>query len=112
GTDTSATSFAIGASIDSCTPPSGPTGTSLTITGTGFTGATAVTFNGVSAGSPGIGFKINSSNQITATVPVGASTGRIKVTTPLPGGILISTTDFLVSPKITSFLPTSGKIGT
>ena len=53
-------------------------GKTLTITGTNFTGATAVKFNGVSA----ITYTVNNANQITATLPSGATTGLISVTTP------------------------------
>jgi hypothetical protein len=58
-------------------PLSGPVGTSVAITGTGFTGATAVTFNGAPAS-----FTVDLSTLITATVPVGATDGPIAVTTP------------------------------
>jgi IPT/TIG domain-containing protein len=71
-------------------PLSGPVGTSVTITGTGFTGATAVTFNGTPAT-----FTVNLSTQITATVPLGATDGPIAVTTP--GGTDASTLDFDVT---------------
>jgi hypothetical protein len=54
----------------------------VTITGTSFTGATAVRFGGVGATS----FAVNSATQITATVPVGAVTGKISVTTPAGTG--------------------------
>lgn len=49
----------------------------VTITGEGFTGATAVKFNGVDAAS----FTVNSNTQITATVPTTATSGLISVTT-------------------------------
>ena len=54
-------------------------GTSVTITGTAFTGATAVTFGGVSATS----FTINSARSITAVAPPHAAGAvAIEVTTP------------------------------
>jgi uncharacterized repeat protein (TIGR03803 family) len=72
-------------------PPNGPVGTVVTITGTGLTGATKVTFGGVAATV----FTVDSSTQITATVPTGAVTGKIAVTTP--GGTAISTATFTVN---------------
>jgi hypothetical protein len=48
---------------------SGPAGTSLVITGHGFSGATAVRFGSVVAST----FTVDSDGQITATVPIGAS---------------------------------------
>jgi len=102
GQKTSATSFTVvtapAPTISSFTPAFGPTGTSVKITGTNFSGTvsgasfttTGVTFNNV-AGT----FVVNSATQITATVPSTATTGRIKVTTP--GGSATSTTDFTVS---------------
>jgi uncharacterized repeat protein (TIGR01451 family) len=61
--------------ISSFSPPSGLPGSSVVITGMNFTGATAVRFNDTTAS-----FTVDSDNQITATVPVGASTGPIAVT--------------------------------
>jgi hypothetical protein len=91
GTGSSLTNFTIAApTITSFAPTSGPVGTSVVITGTNLTGATAVTFNNVTAT-----FTVNSATQITATVPATATTGKIKVTTP--GGSVTSTADFVVS---------------
>ena len=55
---------------------SGPVGTSVTITGTNLTSATQVTFNGVAAT-----VTADSSTQISTSVPAGATTGPIAVTT-------------------------------
>ena len=62
--------------ITTFTPGNGPVGTSVTISGTNFTGATAVTFNGSTAS-----FTVTSGTAIQATVPAGATTGPISVTT-------------------------------
>ena len=69
--------LAAGPTITAVSPASGTIGTTVTITGTGFTGASKVTFN--AAASP---FTVTSSTQITATVPAAASTGPIAVTAP------------------------------
>ena len=60
-------------------PPAG--GTSVTITGTGFTGATAVKFGSTAASS----FTVNSATQITATSPAGTA-GAVDITVTTPGG--------------------------
>lgn len=63
----------------------------VTITGTNFTGATSVTFNGVVAAHT-----VVNATTITATLPAGATTGVITVITPNAVGI--STTSFQVRP--------------
>ncbi|MFJ1975402.1 IPT/TIG domain-containing protein [Streptomyces sp. NPDC087903] len=69
--------------ITAVTPPNGPTsgGTTLTLTGTGLTGATAVSFNGTPASS----FTVNSATLITAVTPSG-SAGAAEVTVTTPSG--------------------------
>ncbi len=76
--------------ITSFSPTSGTVGTSVTINGTNFNSASVVTFNGTSAS-----FTLNSNIKITATVPSGATTGPIRVTTP--GGTAISSSNFTVT---------------
>lgn len=61
--------------IGGITPTEGSSLTTVVITGSGFTGTSAVTFNGVSATS----FTIDSDVQITAIAPVGVSTGAVEV---------------------------------
>jgi uncharacterized repeat protein (TIGR03803 family) len=70
----------------------GTVGATAQILGTGLTGATAVTFNGVPASS----FTVASDTFLTATVPNGATSGRVQVTTP--GGALTSNEGFVVLP--------------
>ena len=78
--------------INSFSPTSVCTGssTSVTIIGNGFTGATAVTFNGVASS-----FTVNSNTEIIATLPASATTGAISVITA--GGTAISAS-FTVNP--------------
>lgn len=92
--------------ITSFTPTSAGTGLTVTITGTNFTGATAVSFGGTAAAS----FTVVSATQITAVVAAGV-TGMIQVTTP--GGMATSagTFTYVLTPTITSFTPTSASPG-
>jgi uncharacterized repeat protein (TIGR03803 family) len=92
GTLTSSRKFDVVPVITSFTPTSGPVGTQLTITGSGLTGATKVTFGGVKATN----YTVNSGTTITAMVPGGALTGKIKVTTA--GGTASSQATFTVTP--------------
>ena len=77
GTLNSNVSFLVTPQIKSFTPASGAVGTSVIITGVSLTQTTKVTFGGVEATS----FEKNSNTKVTATVPTGAKTGKIEVTT-------------------------------
>ncbi|WP_433951704.1 autotransporter domain-containing protein [Brevundimonas bullata] len=70
--------------ITGLTPGSGPTegGESVVITGTDFTGATAVSFGGVAASS----FTVNSATRITATTPASPA-GSVPVSIVNPQGM-------------------------
>jgi uncharacterized repeat protein (TIGR03803 family) len=91
GTLLSNQNFKVLPTVKTISPTSGVVGTVVTITGTGLTQATKVTFGG-KAGT----FTVNSDSQITATVPTTAKTGKIEVTTP--GGAASSSTTFTVTP--------------
>lgn len=67
--------FSQAPTITSFTPTSAAKGTTVTITGTNYTGASAVSFGGVAASS----FVVISPTQITAVVPVAVS-GLVSVT--------------------------------
>jgi uncharacterized repeat protein (TIGR03803 family) len=87
---TSNQKFLVTPVVLSFNPPSGPVGTQVVITGNSLKGATKVTF-----GSKKAIFSVDSYTQITATVPAGAVTGKIQVTTP--GGTAVSPTAFTVN---------------
>jgi hypothetical protein len=81
-------------SVSSIGPSHGNAGTSVTITGGGFTGATAVRFGSAKAGS----FTVDSDASITAVAPTGSGTVGVSVTTPagtssITGPNLLSTAD-------------------
>jgi len=80
--------------ITSFLPDTGPIGTTVTITGTNFDPVAAnntVKFNGVDAETPSTA----SATSLTVTVPTGATTGPISVTTIAGTGI--SSTNFTVT---------------
>jgi len=83
--------------ISSFIPTSGGTDTSVTITGTNFTGATAVKFGGTDAS----GFTVDTPTQITATVGSG-TTGTVSVTTSY--GTATSTNSFTYLPPGSSLV--------
>ena len=104
-----------GASIDSgpvvssVNPPAGPLagGTVVTIDGSGFTGASAVSFGAVAAPS----FTVISDIEITATAPAGAGTVNVTVSTPgatSPAGSSAQEYTYLSLPAVTGVAPATG----
>jgi YD repeat-containing protein len=94
------------------TPTQGPVGTTVTISGTGFSATVSnntVSFNGVTANVVSA-----TPNQLVATVPPGATTGLISVTSP--NGSATSSTSFVVTtgsgaPTITGISPSVAVAG-
>jgi hypothetical protein len=78
--------------ITSFTPAAAANGSTVTISGTNFIGATAVSFGGTAAAS----FTVVNATTITAVVPANAS-GTINVTTPAGTGT--STSSFTITPQ-------------
>ena len=95
--------------VTSLATTSGPSagGTSVVITGTGFTGASAVVFGSTSA----TGFTVNSATQITATAPAG-SAGTVDITVTTTGGTSATGAGdqftYVAAPTVTSLATTSG----
>jgi hypothetical protein len=85
-------------------------GTSVTISGTGFTGATEVDFGTV----PATNFTVNSDTSITAVTPPSAP-GTVDVTVISGGGTSVTGSvdqyTFYSQPSVTSVSPNSGPVG-
>ncbi|MGZ3645586.1 MAG: IPT/TIG domain-containing protein, partial [Ktedonobacteraceae bacterium] len=93
--------------VSSISPTSGPVtgGTTVTITGSGFTGASKVLFGAVAASN----LTVKRGTQITAVSPAGSGTVDVRVTTP-GGTSVISGADkfsYVVVPPIPTVTPTS-----
>lgn len=80
-------------SITGLAPTTGSStgGTSVVISGSALTGATAVTFDGVSATS----YTVDSATQITAVTPAGTPGALVDVVVTTPGGSYTSSGGFL-----------------
>jgi hypothetical protein len=92
-------------------PSAGPTagGTSVTITGTNFTGATVVKFGATNAT-----FTIVSATQINATAPAHPS-GTVDITVTTPGGTSATSVNdqffYAGPPTVTTISPSAGPLG-
>jgi hypothetical protein len=92
--------------ITSFSPAFSGSGTTIQISGTNFTGVTAVSFGGV----PATSFTVISATTIGAVVGTGAS-GSVAVTTP-GGTATLPGFTYMPPPTISSFTPTSAATGT
>jgi hypothetical protein len=89
------------------TPGFGPPNTSVTVTGANFiVGNTTVKFGSITAGS----VTVNNASNLTVSVPSTATNGPVTVT--IPSGSDTSSQVFFLPPRITSFTPTNGGLGT
>jgi hypothetical protein len=84
--------------VTSFSPTSSCGGGTIIITGSGFTGATSVTFGGV----PALSFEVNSSTEISALVDNAGGTGLVSVTTPAGTGTSAGTYTFQGAGPIVS----------
>ncbi|MGX1976985.1 IPT/TIG domain-containing protein [Streptomyces kronopolitis] len=92
--------------VSSVFPTSGSSsgGTSIMVTGSGFTGATAVRF-----GATPSSFAVNSDTQITALAPAGIGTVQVTVSTPSGTSNQFVTFTYLATvPVLSTVSPSSG----
>jgi hypothetical protein len=109
GSDTSAVAFltvTLAPSVLGFSPSFGIANDSVSISGLLFSNVTSVSFNGVPAA-----YSVNSATSITATVPAGAGSGPISVTTV--NGTATSSNSFVVlagsgAPVVAFFTPGTG----
>jgi hypothetical protein len=94
--------------LTSFIPASGTPGTLVKLVGTSLTGTSLVQFNGIPSANTSANASITTT--LTATVPDGATTGRITVTNE--AGTVTSAADFRVPPTISGFAPEAGVAGT
>ena len=99
--------------VSGLSPASGPLagGTSLTITGSGFSGVGAVMFGSL----PAAGFTVNSDTQITAVSPFGMGAGPVDVVVSSLAGLSATSpadqfTYVADYPTISSLSPSSGPL--
>jgi hypothetical protein len=103
------TPFYLPPRIDGFDPPSAQAGTTITLTGVNFTGATQVLLGGTNLP----GFTVASTNRITVVLPDGAPSGRWRVVSP--GGSADSANSFTSVgriPILSDFTPKVGAPGT
>ncbi len=110
---TSRPAVAVAPLITGFSPGTDEIGRTVTVRGSGFTGATAVSVNGIPAAHV-----VSSDTLLTLTIPDGAATGLIAVTTPggtatsadsLAVGTVKKRNRFRIGPEVGVYLPTSSK---
>ncbi|WP_310723470.1 IPT/TIG domain-containing protein [Streptomyces sp. N2A] len=96
--------------VSGVSPNQGPVfgGNTVIVTGSNFSGATAVTFGTTTATS----FTVDSPTRISAVVPPGAA-GAVQITVTGPGGTSApgATYFYLAAPVLTGVTPASGPLG-
>ena len=106
GSATSPAVFFYPPSIAAFTPGNGGEGTSVSISGSSFTNATSVLFDG----DPALFFTVVNNSLIQASAPNSVSTGPLSISAP--GGVAVSVDTFYGPATFTGFLPSEGFPGT
>jgi hypothetical protein len=108
GTNVTSTPFFVSPTVTGFSPLTAKPGATIVIQGSNFTNVSRVRFSG---GIDAL-FTVASSNRLSATVPLGAQTGPVRVMNP--GGEGVSGSSFVVArldPIILGFTPTFGAAG-
>ncbi len=105
GSFSTVTPFFVTALLTGFSPPQGKPGDSIEIQGQNLGTIDALTF-----GSAAAAFNIVSPTNLLAFVPTNAVNGPVQVTTP--AGVAVSSSNFVVTPRIIRFTPTFGQVGT
>jgi|GEM_PF-558971 len=103
GSASTTNNFLLPPVITDFSPTNGIAGTTVTITGTNFTNAASIDFNGENAS-----FSVNNNNEIIAIVPNKASSGPIRIINLADTNS--STDSFFVPPQLSGFSPSSGLV--
>jgi IPT/TIG domain len=93
--------------ISGFSPGSAGAHSTVTVAGTGFTGATSVLLNGTS-----VSFGVASNTRLTFTVPAAATSGAITIVTPVGSATSTGSLTVAPPPTITAISPSSGPAGT
>jgi hypothetical protein len=103
--------FTVVPSVTGFTPVAATQGKTITVLGSGFTGATGVAFAKAGGGTVNATtFGVLDDGHLSVLVPRLATTGLVSVTTPAGPGTSVAA--FRVKPKLRSFTPASGPTGT
>ncbi len=94
--------------ITAFTPSAKEVNGAVTIRGSLFTGATALSFNGTSQPA----FTVVNDTSITTTVPVGATTGPVSITNPYGTGTSGFNFTVIPVPTVTNLSVSTGTVGT
>ncbi|MGA8543297.1 MAG: IPT/TIG domain-containing protein [Thermoplasmata archaeon] len=117
GSDTASTTFTITTGAITLSPSQGPTGITVTVSGTGFTPNTAIatfTFDGVTPGTQTCTSQTTSGTGTfgcSYTVPLDAAVPYSVVATGSDGGSDTATTTFTITTPAISLSPTQGPSG-
>ena len=110
GSVTSSVSFYLAPRLTTFSPATGPVATVVTLNGTNLSDVVSVTFAGTNSTTVAAPVSSISATQLVVLVPTNAVSGLVTVITP--GGVITSTNTFTVTPRVDSFAPLLGPVGT